>query len=251
MSGQDRSTNTSEAEQTKTLETDALQRFGLRLRSRPALSVCLLLLALCLFDILQRGSISVTSSTINLSLYGGMVALFVAALAIPMSRIRPSFAKARPVALLTGGVLFVPVFILTLHSMTLEPLKFMYLRHRVEAAKTADEELRALELAVLLGHVFESHYVEKQHLPERYRHVDAEYLFKVEWLETNPFFGRPYRAYRKIIDEANLVEHGWKSAATDSGKKKDKNLPRRSRMKTSVCNGRQHWPNKHGVFEEV
>jgi len=96
------------AEQAEIPEEDAFKPFGDWMRRRPILSVWLLLIALCLFDLLQRVSLGFLSRILSYCFFWGMLALFVAALAIPVSRFYSSFLKIRPVALRCSGILFVP-----------------------------------------------------------------------------------------------------------------------------------------------
>ena len=84
------------------------------------------------------------------------------------------------------------------------PLKFRYLISRIESAKTAAEERDAFALAARAGRVWELNQLQSQELPERARHITGDWVLELEWLEFSAWTGRPYRAYRHVIDTNNM-----------------------------------------------
>ena len=91
------------------------------------------------------------------------------------------------------------------HHFGYEPLKFRYLIWRVESAKTAVEEREAFALAARRGRVWEVDRLRPGELPEGARHLTGNWIIKLEWLESSAWTGKPYRAYRRVLDTNNLV----------------------------------------------
>ena len=94
---------------------------------------------------------------------------------------------------------------LMLYELVLQPLKFRHLIHRFESAKTIQEERAAFELAARWGRVWElNRLTSREWWPEHTQHWEGEWLLEIEWLESSAWTGKPYRAYRMVLDEQNL-----------------------------------------------
>jgi hypothetical protein len=84
-------------------------------------------------------------------------------------------------------------------------LKFQYLIQRIELAQTSQEERAAFELAASWGHVWELNRLTKREwLPARAQHLRGDWVLELEWLEHSAWTGKPFRAYRVVLDERNL-----------------------------------------------
>jgi hypothetical protein len=86
-----------------------------------------------------------------------------------------------------------------------EPLKFRYLIHRVESARTADEEHRAFTLAADWGRVWQVHRLRPEDVAADGRRISGDWLLRLEWLQSSPYGGGAYSAYRAVIDTNNLA----------------------------------------------
>ncbi len=85
-----------------------------------------------------------------------------------------------------------------------QSLKFYYLIQRVESAQTGQQERSAFELAARWGHVWELNRLTKRDLPPRAQHLQGDWVLELEWLECSAWTGKPFRAYRVVLDEKNL-----------------------------------------------
>lgn len=85
-----------------------------------------------------------------------------------------------------------------------EPLKFRYLIHRVEAARTADEEKRAFTLAADWGRVWQVHRLRAEDAAAAGKPMSGDWLLRLEWLQSSPYGGGAYSAYRAVVDTNNL-----------------------------------------------
>jgi hypothetical protein len=74
-----------------------------------------------------------------------------------------------------------------------------------EVAETAEEEREAFALAARRGRVWEVKRLRPEELPDRGRHLGGDWVLEVEWLESSAWTGKPYRAYRRVLDTNNLV----------------------------------------------
>lgn len=112
--------------------------------------------------------------------------------------------RLRSFGLGVGMIAAVPLALMMIEACCYEPIKFGYLISRVEHATTAEAERAAFELADRWGRVWELNRLSKrEYLPERAQHLSGDWILELEWLESWPL-GRPYRAYRKVIDEQNM-----------------------------------------------
>lgn len=87
-----------------------------------------------------------------------------------------------------------------------EPLKFRHAIWRIESARTVDEEREAMRFASRVGYVWEADRVERryfEHLPARARQTTGDVVVVIEWLESSPWTGEPYRAYRSLLEPTN------------------------------------------------
>ena len=85
-----------------------------------------------------------------------------------------------------------------------EPLKFSYLISRVESARTVAEERDAFALAALRGRVWELNRLRPEELPDRARHITGDWVLELEWLESSAWTGKPFRAYRRVLDTNSM-----------------------------------------------
>jgi hypothetical protein len=84
------------------------------------------------------------------------------------------------------------------------PLKFRYLVRQVESARTPEEERRAFQLAADWGRVWEVNRLSPKDMAADGRQITGDWLLRLEWLESSPFGGGAYVAYRAVIDTNNL-----------------------------------------------
>jgi len=97
------------------------------------------------------------------------------------------------------------ILVTAAYSFIYEPLKFQYLIRQVESAQNAEQERAAFASAARWGHVWElNHLTKRGWWPEDKRHLRGPWLLELEWLECSSWTGRPYRAYRIVMDTNNL-----------------------------------------------
>lgn len=162
-------------------------------------------------------ALSLTSSVrvlwvLNLIVFGSgfLAMLALIFLSLPMlSKIRQRFPKAsnrsRKIGLFLGVILLGGLGAVLLYNFGFQSLKFHYMTHRVESARTSNEERAAFELANRWGRVWELNRLQKREwLPERAQHLKGDWVLELEWLESSAWNGRPFRAYRVVLDERNL-----------------------------------------------
>jgi hypothetical protein len=102
------------------------------------------------------------------------------------------------------GILFLLVVLMLLaREFVYQPLKFHFLVWRVESAKTAEEESRAFNLAVNRGRVWEIDRLDKKDWTASFPATN-DWLLRLEWLESSPYGGGAYVAFRSVIDTNNL-----------------------------------------------
>ena len=106
----------------------------------------------------------------------------------------------RKISFVLFAVLVVPLALFLGYYFAYEPLKFQRLISRVESAKTPAEEREAFALAARGGRVWELNRLRQEELPERARHITGDWVLELEWLESSPWTGQPYRAYRRVLD---------------------------------------------------
>ena len=110
----------------------------------------------------------------------------------------------RKVSFVLFAVLVVPLAIFLGYDFVYKPLKFQRLISRVESAKTPAEELEAFALAARGGRVWELNRLRPEELPDGARHITGDWVLELEWLESSPWTGKPYRAYRRVLDTNNM-----------------------------------------------
>ena len=101
-------------------------------------------------------------------------------------------------------VLVLPLAAFLGYGFVYEPLKFRYLVSRVESAKTAAEERRAFQIAADWGRVWEVDRLSPKDMAADGRQITGDWLLRLEWLESSPYSGGAYVAYRAVIDTNNL-----------------------------------------------
>ncbi len=183
-----------------------------------AIAILLVLMGVCAFDLIETFFFQVVYPLLILTLLAALPVLLTAMGAILVSRKHPDWqhvVAARRWSSGLGLALFAPMVLALLHGVTLQPIKFEYLRYRVESAGTVEAERQAFRLASTWGHVWEVGYVARQYLPDRYRATQAERLLRIEWLEAWPS-GIPFQAYRQVIDQRNLRELERKGSANQA-----------------------------------
>jgi hypothetical protein len=113
--------------------------------------------------------------------------------------------RLRHVGLLFGATFLATVVTELFYDCAVQPLKFQYLIQRIELAQTSQEERAAFELAASWGHVWELNRLTKREwLPARAQHLRGDWVLELEWLEHSAWTGKPFRAYRVVLDERNL-----------------------------------------------
>ena len=102
------------------------------------------------------------------------------------------------------GLTFIAAIVLFVaYDVVYLPVKFRYLVHRVESARTAEEERRAFQLAADWGRVWEVDRLSPKDVLASGRQITGDWLLRLEWLESRPF-GGVYEAYRAVTDTNNL-----------------------------------------------
>jgi hypothetical protein len=110
----------------------------------------------------------------------------------------------RKISFVLFAVLVVPLGLFLGYYFVYEPLKFQRLISRVESAKTPAEEREAFALAARSGRVWELNRLRPEQLPDRARHITGDWVLELEWLESSPWTGQPYRAYRRVLDTNSM-----------------------------------------------
>ena len=110
----------------------------------------------------------------------------------------------RKISFVLFAVLVVPLGLFLGYDFAYEPLKFQWLISSVESAKTATEEREAFTLAAWWGRIWELNRLRPEDLPKRAHHIRGDSVLEVEWLESSPWTGQPYRAYRRVLDTNSL-----------------------------------------------
>lgn len=111
----------------------------------------------------------------------------------------------RKITLLLFVTFALPLGAFFAHAFIYQPLKFRYLISRVESARTPAEERDAFALAARHGRVWEVNRLRPEELPDRARHITGDWVLKLEWLESSALTGKPFRAYRRLLDTNNLA----------------------------------------------
>jgi len=101
-------------------------------------------------------------------------------------------------------VLVLPLAAFLGYGFVYVPLKFRYLVSKVESAKTAAEERRAFQIAADWGRVWEVDRLSPKDMAADGRQITGDWLLRLEWLESSPYGGGAYVAYRVLIDTNNL-----------------------------------------------
>lgn len=112
--------------------------------------------------------------------------------------------RRRKILLGFGLTFIATVLIVVAHGYIYEPLKFHYLVYRVESANTSDEERRAFTLAANWGRVWEVDRLSPEDVAADGRKITGDWLLRLEWLQSSPYHGGAYVAYRAVIDTNNL-----------------------------------------------
>jgi len=110
----------------------------------------------------------------------------------------------RKITFVLAAVLVLPIAAFLGYGFSYQPLKFHYLISRVESASTPDEEREAFTLAVRRGRVWELNRLRPQDLPDRARHITGDWVLELEWIESSAWTGKPFRAYRRVLDTNNM-----------------------------------------------
>ena len=103
-----------------------------------------------------------------------------------------------------GAVIAFAVAVFLGYGYIYQPLKYRYLVSRVESARTTAEEQAAFRLAAEWGRIWQIHHVRPEDAAAVGRSLSGDWLLKLEWLESSPYRGRAYVAYRAVTDTNNL-----------------------------------------------
>src|SRR5438034_610829 len=112
--------------------------------------------------------------------------------------------RRKQILLVVAVILWVPIIALLGREYIYKPLKFRCLVSRVQSARSAVEEKQAFALAVNWGRVWEIGRLRPEDWPASLPRSRSEWLLCLEWLESSPYRGVAYRAYRGVIDTNNL-----------------------------------------------
>lgn len=101
-------------------------------------------------------------------------------------------------------LLVIPLVGILVWSFVLQPIKYRYLVWRVESAHTATEEMTAFRAAAEWGRVWEVDRLRPEDVTADGRKMSGDWLLRLEWLDSSPFSGGAYVAYRVVTDTNNL-----------------------------------------------
>ena len=101
-------------------------------------------------------------------------------------------------------VLVVPLVGLLAWGFVYQPIKYRYLVWRVESASTATQEMAAFRIAADWGRVWEVDRLRPEDAVADGRKMNGDWLLRLEWLDSSPFSGGAYVAYRAVTDTNNL-----------------------------------------------
>ena len=105
-------------------------------------------------------------------------------------------------------VLFVvvvsPLAAFLAYHLIYEPLKFRHLISRVASATTPAEEREAFALAARHGRIWELNRLRPEELPDSAPYITGDWVLVLQWLESSPWTGKPYRAYRRVLDTNSM-----------------------------------------------
>jgi hypothetical protein len=110
----------------------------------------------------------------------------------------------KQILIITAILLWLPILGILGHSYLWLPTKYRYLIRRVETAQTAEQEQSAFKLAADWGRVWEVSRLQSNAEAPDGRHLSGNWLLRLEWLDSSPFGGGAYCAYRAVIDTNNL-----------------------------------------------
>ena len=110
----------------------------------------------------------------------------------------------RKISFVLFAILVLPMAAFLSYWFLYEPLKFRHLIWRVESARTPSEEREAFALAARRGRVWELNRLRPEELPDRARHIAGDWVLELEWLESSAWSGKPFRAYRRVLDTNNM-----------------------------------------------
>ena len=110
----------------------------------------------------------------------------------------------KKVLLRVGAVIALLVAFFLGYGYIFQPLKFRLLVSRVESARTPADEQAAFKLAANWGRVWEVLRIRPEDVAAANRRILGEWLLKLEWLESSPYGGGAYVAYRAVTDTNNL-----------------------------------------------
>ena len=116
----------------------------------------------------------------------------------------PRMTTHHKISLVMFAVLAVPLALFFGYYFAYEPLKFRRVISRIESARTPEEEREAFALAGRCGRIWELNRLRPDELPDRARHLTGDWVLELEWLESSPWTGQPYRAYRRVLDTNNI-----------------------------------------------
>jgi hypothetical protein len=116
----------------------------------------------------------------------------------------PHMTTRSKISLVVFVMLVLPLAAFLGYYFVYEPLKFHSLISRVESAKTPAEEREAFALAARRGRVWELNRLRPEELPESARHITGDWVLELEWLESSPWTGKPYRAYRRVLNTNSM-----------------------------------------------
>ena len=112
------------------------------------------------------------------------------------------------------GALGIVSLVLLGYFLAWKPSTFALVKHRLDSATTAAEERDALVKAARWGRPWEVYLKDAANgriAPNSSEHErlmndpEIQIELDIEWLESSPFGGGPYRVSHRIIDKANIA----------------------------------------------
>ena len=101
-------------------------------------------------------------------------------------------------------LVWLPLLAIFGHSYLWLPLKYHHIISRVENTQTAYQERIAFLLAADWGRVWEVDRLTSSDAAADGRQLSGDCLLRIEWLDSSPFSGGAYCAYRAVIDTNHL-----------------------------------------------
>jgi hypothetical protein len=113
-------------------------------------------------------------------------------------------SRRRKIVRLLFAILVIALLGVLVWALAIQPLKYAFLVHGIETARTTADEQAAFRRAADWGRVWEVDRLRPEDGSVRDRGLTGDWLFRIEFLPSSPYGGGAYVAYRSVIDTNNL-----------------------------------------------